>query len=112
MDSTNAKIFHMDGESVKESRAIRHDHDHHTHNKTDAKQKDSPRFFTDIANHLDDRKAAVLLVGPGVAKNHFVTYLDTHHQKALAQRIVGTEDMDHPTDAQIVAYARRYFPKT
>lgn len=111
MDSRNAKIFHIEGEQVRASRSVRHDHDHHTQNKNDAKQKDSPQFFTDIANQLRQTSDAVLLVGPGVSKNHFVTYLDTHHQKELAHRIIGTESMDHPTDAQIVAYARRYFPK-
>ena len=110
MDSTNAKIFHIEGEKVTASRAIRHDHDHHTHNKNDAKEKDSPKFFIDVASQLNDSKDAVLLVGPGVAKNHFVTYLDNHHRKELAHRIVGTENMDHPSDAQIVAFARKYFP--
>lgn len=111
MDSANAKIFHIQGEEVLTSKAFRHDHDHHSHNKNDAKQKDSPKFFTDVADHLNGVKAAVLLVGPGMSKNHFVTYLEDHHRKELAQRIVGTESMDHPTDAQIVAFARKYFPQ-
>lgn len=111
MDSKHAKIFHIEGEKVKASRALRRDHDHHTQNKLDTKQKDSPKFFTDVADELIDTTDAVLLVGPGVAKNHFVSYLDSHHRGELARRIIGTETMDHPSDAQIVAYARRYFPK-
>jgi stalled ribosome rescue protein Dom34 len=111
MDSTNAKIFHIAGDAVSTSKAFRHSPDHHTHNKNDAKQKDDPKFFTDIADHLKTMKDSVLLVGPGVSKNHFVTYLENHHQKELAHRIVGTEAMDHPTDAQIVAFARKYFPQ-
>ena len=111
MDSTNAKIFHIAGDAVSTSKAFRHSPDHHTHNKNDAKQKDDPKFFTDIADHLKTMKDSVLLVGPGVSKNHFVTYLESHHQKELAHRIVGTEAMDHPTDAQIVAFARKYFPQ-
>jgi len=111
MDSTSAKVFHMEGEQVRASKAMRHDHDHHTQNRNDAKHKDSPRFFMEVAQQLAGSTDAVLLVGPGVAKNHFVTYLDNHHRKDLARRIVGTENMDHPTDGQIVAYAKRYFPK-
>ena len=110
MDSDSAKIFHIDGDAVEMKKAIRHDPDHHTHNKSDSKHKDSLRFFADVASHLETFHDAVLLVGPGVAKTHFVSHLDGHHKKELAKRIVGTESMDHPTDAQIVAFARKYFP--
>lgn len=110
MDSASAKIFHIVGDAVSTSKAYRHEADHHTHNKSDAKQKDSPKFFGDVAEHLKTLKDSILLVGPGVAKNHFVTYLDDHHKKELAHRIIGTESMDHPTDSQIVAFARKYFP--
>jgi stalled ribosome rescue protein Dom34 len=110
MDSAHAKIFHVKEGAVTVSKALRHEHDHHTADKNDSKHKDSPRFFQDVADHLKVTSDSVLLVGPGVAKNHFVTYLEGHHQKELAHRIVGTEAMDHPTDAQIVAYARKYFP--
>jgi len=64
-----------------------------------------------VAEQLNGTDDRVLLVGPGVAKNHFVSYLEEHHQKKLANRIVGTEAMDHPSDAQIVAFARKYFPE-
>lgn len=111
MDSSSAKIFHVDGDTVQTSRAVRHDGDHHAQNKTDAKQKDSPRYFVEVADHLKGHKDSVLLVGPGNSKNHFVTYLEGHHEKGLANRIVATEPMDHPTDAQIVAYARKFFPR-
>ncbi len=110
MDSANAKIFHIAGENVEMSKAFRHDPDHHTHNKRDAKQKDSPKFFNDVADHLRATKDSVLLVGPGVSKNHFVAYLDEHHSGDVARRIVGTESMDHPTDPQIIAFARKFFP--
>ncbi len=111
MDSTNAKIFHIIGDDVVTMRAFRHDRDHHTHNKMDAKQKDNPRFFGEVADHLKTVDDRVLLLGPGKSKNHFVSYLEDHHNKDVAQRIVGTEAMDHPTDNQIVAYARKYFPQ-
>jgi stalled ribosome rescue protein Dom34 len=111
MDSGLAKIFHVKQGSVSVAKALRHDRDHHTANKNDSKHKDNPRFFQDVADHLSESDDRVLLVGPGVSKNHFVTYLEGHHQKKLANRIVGTEVMDHPSDAQIVAFARKYFPE-
>ena len=111
MDSGRAKIFHVRQGAVSVAKALRRDRDHHTANKADSKQKDNPRFFQDVADHLSESDDRVLLVGPGVSKNHFVTYLEGHHQKNLANRIVGTEAMDHPSDAQIVAFARKYFPE-
>lgn len=111
MDSSFAKIFHLKGDVVSASKTMRNDPDHHTANKNDSKHKDSARFFYSVAEHLRGFNDRVLLVGPGVAKSHFITFLETHHQRDLAQRIVGTETMDHPTDAEIVAYARKYFPQ-
>ena len=111
MDSGHAKIFHVTGGAVSLAKAMRHDIDHHTANKNDSKHKDSPRFFQDVAEQLNVTDDRVLLVGPGVCKSHFISYLEGHHQKKLATRIVGTEAMDHPSDAQIVAFARKYFPE-
>jgi hypothetical protein len=35
-------------------------------------------------------------------------YIDKH-EHGFAQRIVGVETLDHPTDGQLLAYARQYF---
>ena len=52
--------------------------------------------------------AEVLVVGPGVAKLEFIKHV-AKHEHALEPKIVGVETVDHPTDGQLVAYARRYF---
>jgi hypothetical protein len=46
--------------------------------------------------------------GPSTAKLQFLKYVHAHEPK-LEQRIVGMETVDHPTDAQLAAFARRYF---
>jgi hypothetical protein len=40
---------------------------------------------------------------------HAVFWLDHAHDKAMVERIVGIETVDQPNDAQVVAYARKYF---
>jgi len=50
----------------------------------------------------------ILVVGPSKTKLHFFRFAQ-QHDRALADRIVGLETMDHPTDAQLVAYLRHYF---
>jgi stalled ribosome rescue protein Dom34 len=69
--------------------------------------EDSKHFFQDLANALSSAHE-VLLVGPGKAKLHFIKFAH-EHARNLEPKIVGVESVDHPTDAQLVAYARKYF---
>lgn len=50
----------------------------------------------------------ILVVGPANAKTGFVKYLDTHAQD-LRRKVVAVETVDHPTDGQVLAYARKHF---
>ena len=47
------------------------------------------------------------VVGPSTAKLEFVRQLHKH-DRALDQKIVGLETVDHPIDAQLVAYVKKY----
>ena len=49
----------------------------------------------------------ILLVGPGSAKLELVKHIHEHDPK-LMKLIAGVETVDHPSDAQLVAYARHY----
>ena len=71
------------------------------------KAADDHRMFDEIADSLADLRE-VLVAGPGNAKTAFVTYVKTRHAE-LAKRIVGVETLDHPTDGQLLAYARTSF---
>jgi hypothetical protein len=46
--------------------------------------------------------------GPSTAKLDFIRYLHKH-EPALESRIVGIENVDHPTNNQLVAYTKTYF---
>jgi len=50
-----------------------------------------------------------LVLGPSTAKLHFRDYV-LEHASTLHFTIVGVETVDHPTDKQLVAYVREYFP--
>ena len=60
---------------------------------------------------LLEHSGRILIVGPGVAKHHFFTYL-AEHQPQLSKKIAGIEMVDHPTDAQIAALTRTFFRAT
>ena len=50
----------------------------------------------------------VLITGPANAKDELVKHLRLHAQP-LANHIVGVETIDHPSDAQLLQMARKYF---
>jgi stalled ribosome rescue protein Dom34 len=54
---------------------------------------------------------AVLIAGPANAKTELVKHIHQHDPK-LMNVIIGVETVDHPSDAQLVAYARHYFKAT
>ena len=70
---------------------------------------DDGHFFDAIVAALDDARE-VLVTGPGNAKVGFREHVAKRHA-ALAGRIVGVETLDHPTEGELLAYARRYFKR-
>jgi stalled ribosome rescue protein Dom34 len=50
----------------------------------------------------------ILIVGPGLAKTELKKYLD-REAPSVADRVVGVVPMDHPSDGQLLDFARRYF---
>jgi stalled ribosome rescue protein Dom34 len=68
---------------------------------------DDHQFFDEIADSLVGTNE-LLIAGPGNAKTAFETYINKKHV-ALAKRVVGIETLDHPTDAELLAHARKAF---
>jgi hypothetical protein len=54
---------------------------------------------------------AVLITGPANAKIKLVKHIH-HHDPRLMNVIAGVETVDHPNDAELVAYARKYLKAT
>jgi hypothetical protein len=50
----------------------------------------------------------ILIIGPGSAKNELSRHAASH-DPAVAKKIVAVETVDHPTDPQIIDYAKKYF---
>jgi hypothetical protein len=51
---------------------------------------------------------AVLITGPANAKTELIKHIHYHDPKIM-NVLVGVETVDHPSDAQLVAHARKYF---
>lgn len=111
IDHREARIFSIEAKTADEI-VVRDRHaPRHIHRKADqvslGKAPPDEAFFAEIAGELRSFKA-VLIVGPGTARTELAGFL-ANYAPAVARRVWSIEPMDHPTEAQIVAAARKYF---
>jgi len=104
-----AKIFKISDNERSRQILRRHEIKHHT-NRDPENHKDCEKFFHEIAEAVADA-SEVLLVGPGLTKEHFRAHLERHHHDTLADKIVGIATMDIVSDAKLLAYSREFFRK-
>ena len=110
IDQHEAKIFRFDAETFSASH-IESPHRHvRKHPQVTAERShptDAQHYFHEVAQALEGAEE-ILVVGPSTAKLEFIKHVPKHDH-ALEPKIVGVETVDHPTDRQLVAYARTYF---
>ena len=108
IDRENAKLFQFSSEKMERKHVEERHADHHTHrNEAIVQQLHERVFFSKVVPHLNE-SSEVLILGPGVAKHHFQNHLNEHFP-AIARKVVGCETVDHPTDPEIAAMARKFF---
>lgn len=64
-------------------------------------------FLHAVAQAVADA-GAVLITGPAQTKTDLLRHIERHDPK-LTKIIVGVEAVDHPSDGQLVAHAKKYF---
>jgi stalled ribosome rescue protein Dom34 len=64
-------------------------------------------FFDEVAHALEGVHE-ILVIGPAQTKQEFASYLRKKDPQ-MGRAIVAVENADHPTDAEVLAYARRHF---
>ena len=64
-------------------------------------------FFEEVAHALSGAQE-ILIIGPAQTKQELANFLRAKHA-ALGRGIVAVESADHPTDPEVLAYARRHF---
>lgn len=109
MDHSNARVFHVSPDDVE--KIVVNGHRQHLHHRAgavgDGRAPADIAFFDDIGDALEGARE-VLVVGPGSAKLKMLRHA-LRHLPYLESRIIGVETVDHPSDGQLVAYARQYF---
>lgn len=111
LDHAEAHVMHFSRDEVEKFTAHasdRHPHMHHKRGSIGSGHlREDVKYLGEVVRMLGDAQE-ILVVGPGAAKLELVKYVHSHH-RGFADRIVGVESVDHPTDGQIVAHARKYF---
>jgi stalled ribosome rescue protein Dom34 len=110
IDHREARVFHFGATDVE--RLVLHPdhptrHIHHKANSVGSGHISPDRdYFHAVAASVADA-GAVLITGPADAKTELVEHIRVHDPELIG-RIVGIETVDHPSDAQLVAHAKKY----
>jgi stalled ribosome rescue protein Dom34 len=65
------------------------------------------QFFDEVAHALAGAHE-ILIIGPAQTKQELANFLRAKHA-SLGRGIVAVQNADHPTDPEVLAYARRHF---
>jgi hypothetical protein len=111
IDHKLARVVHFDADS-SDPRVVHsshpHQHLHHKANSIDSGHAPVDRKFFERVAEAIAQAGAILVVGPASARTELHTYLEDTHP-AIAKRVHAVQPMDHPTDGQLLAHARRFF---
>ena len=113
IDHHEAHVIHFNAidstvEKIKSSSKQSHLH-HHRGTLGSGKAATPQSFLHEVVESFSDAKE-VLVVGPGSAKLELIKHVHQHDPK-VSGKIMGVETVDHPTDPQLLAFAKKCFLK-
>ncbi len=111
IDHKEAHVMHISPDDVEKSVIQPHKPHHKLHSRGgtlgSGRTPESHEYFHQVVQALAGA-SEVLVVGPAQAKLELIKHMHAH-DPAMANKVVGVETVDHPSDGQLVAYARKYF---
>jgi stalled ribosome rescue protein Dom34 len=111
IDHHKAVVWNFTDDEQTKSVVKAHDQHEHTHIRKSPdgghKTQDDLEFFDEIAKVLAG-VSEILVIGPAQAKDEFVTFLHKKHPP-IGSAVVAVESADHPSDPELLAYARKHF---
>lgn len=109
IDHRQARVFHFNSEDADKV-VIRPEHpvrDYHRKEKrTGHHDREDQAFLEQVTKSIADA-GAILVVGPGNEKNELIKHIEKAHPR-MKGKIEGVELIDHPSDGELVAHARRF----
>jgi stalled ribosome rescue protein Dom34 len=111
IDHEQAKVFALSREAANEWTVRPHDRHVHIHHKAglgdSGKAAPNQHYFHSVAQAVKDA-GEILILGPGTAKTELMHHL-AKHDAQVAAKVVAVQAMDHPTDGEIINFARKTF---
>ncbi len=111
IDHQKATAWHFTPSEQQETVVHAKDQHERVHNRKSThgghKSAADHHFFDDVAKALSGAHE-ILVIGPAQTKQEFAAYLRDKFPP-LGKSIVAVENADHPTDAQVLAFARKHF---
>ncbi|BBP00085.1 translational machinery protein [Sulfuriferula nivalis] len=111
IDHVEAHIISINPDDIEMSVVKPSQAPHHLHNKRGSigsgHAPEDQHYYHEVVEALRGTKE-ILIVGPSNAKLMLIKHIHTHDHD-LVNSIIGVETVDHPSDKQLVAYARDYF---
>ena len=104
IDHHSADVLQFDADQVQAHKVKSHEHDTRQHNSG---VRTEHEFFGQVCDALSGI-TEVLVTGAHTAQSDFRHYVEKH-RPTLSKQIVGWETVDHPSEAQLVALARKFF---
>ena len=107
IDHVHAKLFHVEPETFDVQKITAPAHELTRKAVEQGRHAGSEDYYHQIADALRSADE-ILLLGPSSAKLDLFRHLH-RHDHLVADKVLGIESSDHPTDPQIVAHVRHYF---
>jgi len=111
IDHLQARIFHLGLSGTDEIILRPHMPTRHIHHKANSRESGHVHESKEFLNHVLDAVSdagEILILGPSGAKTELAKYIREQNPD-VGGRVIAVEAADHPTDGQIVAYAKRHF---
>lgn len=113
LDHQEAHVIHFspsDSEVEHIKTKSQHKNLHHKRGSVSGSHSAADQDYLHEVIHAVADAKEILIVGPGSAKTELMKHVSKHDQNII-EKIVGVETVDHPSDGQLLAYAKKYFVK-
>ena len=111
IDHREARVIEFNPDAAETSvlhPKSRHEHLHHKQGAIGSGNiPEDHKYYQAVADAIKDA-GEILIVGPSDAKLALFKHLQAH-DPAIAARVVSVETVDHPTDGELLKFARHHF---
>jgi stalled ribosome rescue protein Dom34 len=111
LDHNEAHVMHISPNDVEKSVVSPAEPHRNLHRKrgsvSGSRQPEDQQYYHEVVEALAGAQE-ILIVGPGQAKLELIRHIHTHDHQ-VSSKVIGVETVDHPSDGQVVAFARKYF---